>query len=66
LNGDLDATYRFAEIAGAIVNRVVVGGCHVTKFISAACPDYTDLTITVTEKIGSVCADRDLIRVGSF
>jgi hypothetical protein len=28
LNGDLDTTYRFAEIATAIVNGTIVGGSH--------------------------------------
>ena len=28
LNSDFDATYRFAEIAGAIMNGAIVGGCH--------------------------------------
>lgn len=28
LNGDFDAAYRFAEIAGAVMNGAIVGGSH--------------------------------------
>ena len=28
LNGDFDATYRFAEIAGAVMKGTIVGGPH--------------------------------------
>jgi hypothetical protein len=40
LNGDFDATDRFAEITGAIVYGAVVGGCHETK----SYPQITQIT----------------------